>query len=126
MIIRINSLESKIEVFHEHYLHLHGFLKLRAEDEKNNKEYTIIIQILNVQTISDYIMTRQQLRNVEISKYIKDLLEMELQYVIQGRPIICVEKDTKTKKEKAYTINVFFLIEDLMEKGILKPHTMEV
>jgi len=126
MIIRINSLESKIEVFHEHYLHLHGFLKLSAEDKKNNKEYTIIVQILNVQTISDYVMTRQQLRNVEISKYIKDLLEMELQYIIQGRPIICVEKDTKTKKEKSYTINVFFLIEDLMEKGILKPHTMEV
>ena len=126
MIIKINSIESTIEVFHEHYLHLHGFLKLSAEDKKNNKEYTIIVQILNVQTISDYIMTRQQLRNVEISDYIKDLLEMELQYIIQGRPIVCIEKDTKTKKEIASVINVFFLIEDLMEKGILKPHTMEV
>ena len=107
MIIRINSIESTIEVFHEHYLHLHGFLKLSVEDEKNNKEYTIIVQILNVQTISDYIMTRQQLRNVEISSYIKDLLEMELQYVIQGRPIVCVEKDTKNKKEKAIVWNSF-------------------
>lgn len=126
MIIRINSIESTIEVFYEQYLHLHGFLKLSAEDKKNNKEYTIIVQVLNVQTISDYIMTRQQLRNVEISKYIEDLLETELQYIIQGRPIVCVEKDTKSKKEKANVINVFFLIEDLMEKGVLKPHTMKV
>ncbi|MFX0074988.1 MAG: ATP-binding protein [Candidatus Hermodarchaeota archaeon] len=126
MIIRINSIESTIEIFHEKYLHLHGFLKLSATDKDNNIEYVIIVQILNVQTISDYIITRQQLRNVEISDYIKDLLEMELQYVIQGRPIVCIEKDLKNKKEKANVINVFFLIEDLMEKGILKPHTMEV
>ena len=126
MIIRINSIESTIEVFYEQYLHLHGFLKLSAKDEEKNIEYTIIVQVLNVQTISDYIMTRQQLRNVEISDYIRDLLETELQYIFQGRPIVCVEKDMKTKKEKAYTVNVFFLIEDLMEKGILKPHTMEV
>ena len=39
MIIRINSIESTIEVFHEQYLHLHGFLKLSAEDKKNYKEW---------------------------------------------------------------------------------------
>ncbi|MFX0136825.1 MAG: ATP-binding protein [Candidatus Hodarchaeota archaeon] len=126
MIIRINPLESTIEIFYENYVHLHGFLKLEAEDEKENKEYTIIIQILNEQTISDYIFTRQKLRNVEMTKYITAELESELQYVIQGRPIILTERDKKTKKIKHFTTNVFFLIEDIMEKGVLKPHSMKL
>jgi len=126
MIIRINSIESTIEVFYENYVHLHGFLKLEAEDDKNRQEYTIIIQILNVQTIADYVITRQKLRNVEITKYITDLLELELQYVIQGRPIICTERDKKTKIEKIHSTNVFFFIEDIMESGVLKPHSMRV
>ncbi|MFX1315797.1 MAG: ATP-binding protein [Promethearchaeota archaeon] len=124
MIIRINSIESSIEIFYENYVHLHGFLKLEAEDEVN--KYTIIVQILNVQTITDYVITRQKLRNVEITKYITDLLELELQYVIQGRPIICIERDKKSKSEEIHTYNVFFFIEDIMEKGILKPHSMKV
>lgn len=49
-----------------------------------------------------------------------------MQYVIQGRPIICTERDKKAKKEKSHTTNVFFLIEDLMEKGVLKPHVMKI
>ncbi len=126
MIIRINSRESTIEIFYERYIHLHGFLKLRAEDKDNNKEYIIIVQILNEQTIGDYIITRQKLRNVKMTEYIKAELESELQYVIHGRPIVCTEKDKVNNTEKTYTTNVFFQIEDLMEKGILKPHTMEV
>jgi len=126
MIIKINSLESTIEIFYENYVHLHGFLKLKAKDEKNNKEYIIIVQILNEQTITDYILTRQKLRNVKMTDYIKSELEMELQYVIQGRPIIFVEKDKKSKKEIPHTINVFFEIEDLMESKVLTPHSMEV
>ena len=126
MIIKINSLESTIEIFYENYIHLHGFLKLKAKDEKNNKEYVIIVQILNEQTITDYIFTRQKLRNVKMTDYIKSELEMELQYVIQGRPIIFVEKDTKSKKEIPHTINVFFEIEDLMESKVLTPHSMEI
>ena len=55
MIIRINPTESVIEIFHEKYVHLHGFIKLEAEDKEENKEYTIIIQILSELTISDYI-----------------------------------------------------------------------
>ncbi len=126
MIIKINSLESTIEIFYENYIHLHGFLKLKAKDEKNNKEYIIIVQILNEQTITDYILTRQKLRNVKMTDYIKSELEMELQYVIQGRPIIFVEKDIKSKKEISHTINVFFEIEDLMESKVLTPHSMEI
>ncbi|KKN43985.1 hypothetical protein LCGC14_0697680 [marine sediment metagenome] len=126
MIIKINSLESTIEIFYENYIHLHGFLKLKAKDEKNNKEYTIIVQILSEQTIIDYILTRQKLRNVKMTDYIKSELEMELQYVIQGRPIIFVEKDKKSKKEIPHTINVFFEIEDLMESKVLTPHSMEI
>ena len=126
MIIKINSLESTIEIFYENYIHLHGFLKLKAKDEKNNKEYIIIVQILNEQTIMDYILTRQKLRNVKMTDYIKSELEMELQYVIQGRPIIFVEKDKKSKKEIPHTINVFFEIEDLMESKVLTPHSMEI
>ncbi|MHA1436219.1 MAG: ATP-binding protein [Promethearchaeota archaeon] len=124
MIIKINSLESSIEIFYEKYIHLHGFLKLEAKDEQNKIEYTIIVQILNEQTIVDYILTRQKLRNVKMTEYITAELESELQYVIQGRPIICVEKNKKTNSRKTYTTNVFFIIEDLMEKGILKPHSM--
>jgi len=126
MIIRINSLESTIEIFYENYIHLHGFLKLKAKDEKNNKEYVIIVQILNEQTITDYVLTRQKLRNVKMTDYIKSELEMELQYVIQGRPIIFVEKDNNSKKEIPHTINVFFEIEDLMENKVLTPHSMEI
>ncbi len=126
MIIRINPLESTIEIFYEKYIHLHGFLKLEAEDEKEKKEYTIIVQILNEQTIADYIFTRQRLRNVEMTNYIKAELESELQYVIQGRPIIFIEKDKKNKIEKQCTTNVFFEIEDIMEKGVLKPHSMKI
>jgi len=126
MIIKINSLESTIEIFYENYIHLHGFLKLKAKDEKNNKEYFIIVQILNEQTIMDYILTRQKLRNVKMTDYIKSELEMELQYVIQGRPIIFVEKDKKSKKEIPHVINVFFEIEDLMESKVLTPHSMEI
>ena len=126
MIIKINSLESTIEIFYENYIHLHGFLKLKAKDEKNNKEYIIIVQILNEQTIMDYILTRQKLRNVKMTDYIKSELEMELQYVIQGRPIIFVEKDKKSKTEIPHTINVFFEIEDLMESKVLTPHSMEI
>ena len=126
MIIKINPLESTIDVFYENYIHVHGFIKLEANDKDNKKEYTIIIQVLNEQTISDYIMTRQQLRNVKMTEYITAELESELQYVIQGRPIICTERDKLKKTEKFHTANVFFLIEDLMEKGVLKPHTMKV
>ena len=126
MIIKINSLESTIEIFYENYIHLHGFLKLKAKDEKNNKEYIIIVQILNEQTILDYVLTRQKLRNVKMTEYIKSELEMELQYVIQGRPIIFVEKDKKSKKEIPHVINVFFEIEDLMESKVLTPHSMEI
>ncbi len=126
MIIKINTLESTIEIFYEKYIHLHGFLKLEAEDKGNNEEYTIIIQILNEQTISDYILTRQKLKNVRMTDYIKAELESELQYVIQGRPIICTVRNKKSKKEISHTINVFFLIEDLMENGVLKPHLMKV
>jgi len=126
MIIRINSLESTIEIFYKKYVHLHGFIKLEAEDKVNKKEYTIIIQILSEQTISDYIFTRQKLKNVKMTDYITAELESELLYVIQGRPIICTERDKKTKETKPYTTNVFFLIEDLMEKDVLKPHVMKI
>ncbi|MFX1501775.1 MAG: ATP-binding protein [Promethearchaeota archaeon] len=126
MIIRINPLESTIEIFYEKYVHLHGFLKLEAEDKKEKKEYTIIIQILNEQTIADYILTRQKLKNVEMTRYITAELESELQYVIQGRPIILTERDKISKKEEPFNTNVFFLIEDLMEKGVFKPHSMKL
>ncbi len=124
MIIRINSLESTIEIFYEKYIHLHGFVKLEAES--GDKEYHIIIQILNEQTITDYILTRQKLKNVKITEYITAELETELQYVIQGRPIICTETDKKKNKKVDHTINVFFFIEDLMENEILKPHSMKI
>ena len=126
MIIRINSLESTIEIFYEKYVHLHGFIKLEAEDKNENKEYVIVVQILNEQTISDYILTRQKLKNVKITEYITAELETELQYVIQARPIICTEIDKKSKKKTDYVVNVFFFIEDLMEKEILKPHSMKI
>ncbi len=124
MIIRINSLESTIEIFYEKYIHLHGFIKLEAESNENN--YFIIIQILNEQTIADYVLTRQKLKNVKITKYITAELETELQYVIQGRPIICTEINKKTKQKIDHVINVFFIIEDLMEKEVLKPHSMKI
>jgi len=124
MIIKINSLESTIEIFYEKYIHLHGFIKLEAES--NDKKYFIIIQILNEQTISDYVLTRQKLKNVRITEYITAELETVLQYVIQGRPIICTEIDKKTKQKIDHTINVFFIIEDLMEKEVLKPHSMKI
>ncbi|UCC19688.1 MAG: ATP-binding protein [Promethearchaeota archaeon] len=124
MIIRINSLESTIEIFYEKYIHLHGFIKLEAESD--DKKYFIIIQILNEQTISDYVLTRQKLKNVKITEYITAELETELQYVIQGRPIICTEINKKTRQKIDHTINVFFFIEDLMESEILKPHSMKI
>ncbi|MFX0137164.1 MAG: ATP-binding protein [Candidatus Hodarchaeota archaeon] len=126
MIIRINSLESTIEIFYEKYIHLHGFVKLEAEDKEKQKEYTIIVQILNEQTISDYVLTRQKLKNVRITDYITAELETELQYVIQGRPIICTEIDKKNNQRVDHIINVFFIIEDLMENEILKPHSMKI
>jgi hypothetical protein len=124
MIIKINSLESTIEIFYEKYIHLHGFIKLEAESD--DKKYFIIIQILNEQTIADYVLTRQKLKNVKITKYITSELETELQYVIQGRPIICTETNKKTKEKIDHVINVFFIIEDLMEKEVLKPHSMKI
>ncbi len=124
MIIKINSLESTIEIFYEKYIHLHGFIKLEAESADRN--YFIIIQILKEQTISDYVLTRQKLKNVRITEYITAELESELQYVIQGRPIICTEIDKKTKQKTDHIVNVFFIIEDLMEKEILKPHSMKI
>jgi len=126
MIIRINPLESTIEIFYEKYVHLHGFLKLEAEDEKEKKEYTLIVQILNEQTIADYIFTRQKLRNVEMTDYITTELDSELQYVIQARPIILSKRDKNSQKEENFTSNVFFLIEDIMEKGVFKPHSMKL
>ena len=124
MIIRINPLESTIEIFYEKYIHLHGFIKLEAESDE--KKYYIIIQILNEQTISDYVLTRQKLKNVRITEYITAELESELQYVIQGRPIICTEIDKNTNQKIDHVVNVFFFIEDLMEKEILKPHSMTI
>ncbi|MFX1380134.1 MAG: ATP-binding protein [Promethearchaeota archaeon] len=124
MIIKINSLESTIEIFYEKYIHLHGFVKLEAESDV--RKYFIIIQILNEQTISDYVLTRQKLKNVKITDYITAELETELQYVIQGRPIICTEINKKTKQKIDHNINVFFIIEDLMEKEVLKPHSMKI
>ncbi len=124
MIIRINPLESTIEIFYEKYIHLHGFIKLESESDK--KKYFIIIQILNEQTISDYVLTRQKLKNVRITEYITAELESELQYVIQGRPIICTEVEKNNDKKTDHVVNVFFFIEDIMEKGVLKPHSMEI
>ncbi|MFX0023589.1 MAG: ATP-binding protein [Candidatus Hermodarchaeota archaeon] len=124
MIIRINSLESTIEIFYKNYVHLHGFIKLEAKT--NKKLYIIIAQILSEQTISDYILTRQKLKNVEITNYIKAELETELEYVIQGRPIILIEENTTNKRINRFTTNVFFEIEDLMEKQVLKPHSMKI
>ncbi|MFX1275808.1 MAG: ATP-binding protein [Promethearchaeota archaeon] len=124
MIIKINSLESTIEIFYDKYIHLHGFVKLEAESDEN--AYIIIIQILNEQTISDYVLTRQKLKNVQMTEYITAELETELQYVIQGRPIICTKIEKETQKETHDTMNVFFLIEDLMENEILKPHSMKI
>ena len=46
MIIRINSIESTIEVFHEHYLHLHGFLKISAQDKKIIKSIRLSFKFL--------------------------------------------------------------------------------
>jgi len=126
MIIRINPTESVIEIFHENYVHLHGFVKLEAEDKTEMKDYTIIIQILKEFTIQDYILIRQKLKNVKMTEYITKELETELQYVIQGRPIILTERDKKSKKEQNFTTNIFFLIEDIMEKGVLKPHSMKI
>ena len=126
MIIRINSLESTIEIFYEKYVHLHGFLKLEAEDKEGGKEYVIIVQILSEQTIMDYVMTRQKLKHVELTEYITAELESELQYVIQGRPIICSVTDKNTKKTEDHITNVFFIIEDIMESGDLKPHSMRI
>ncbi len=126
MIININPIESTIDIFYENYIHLHGFLKLTAKDEKNGRDYIIIVQILNEQTIADYVLTRQKLKDVRLTEYILGELESELRFVIQGKPILCTEIDSKTKKETHYTTNVFFQIEDLMEKGILKPHTMTI
>ncbi len=124
MIIRINSLESTIEIFYKNYVHLHGFIKLEAKVD--NKEYIIITQILSEQTISDYIITRQKLKNVQITEYIKAELETELEYVIQGRPIILIQRNNTNKKTVRFTTNVFFEIEDLMEKQVLKPHSMKI
>ncbi|MFX0010879.1 MAG: ATP-binding protein [Candidatus Hermodarchaeota archaeon] len=125
MIIKINSLESTIEIFYKNYVHLHGFIKLETESTDN--KYVIITQILNEQTITDYIITRQKLKNVQITDYIKAELESELEYVIQGRPIIFVKKNKKNSKEIDYVVtNVFFEIEDLMEKQIIKPHLMKI
>ncbi len=124
MIIRINSLESTIEIFYKNYVHLHGFIKLEAK--ANNKIYIIIAQILSEQTISDYIITRQKLKNVQITDYIKAELETELEYVIQGRPIILIENNNTNKEMNRFTTNVFFEIEDLMEKQVLKPHSMKI
>ncbi len=122
MIININSIENKIVIFHDKYIHLHGFIKLEAQT--NNAEYVIIVQVLDEKTITDYILTRQKLKNVELTEYIQAELETELQYVVQGRPIVFYEKDKNNGKEKYHIFNVFFHIEDLMEKGILKPHSM--
>jgi len=124
MIIKINSIESTIEIFYEKYIHLHGFVKLEANSDEY--QYIIIIQVLNEQTISDYILTRQKLKNVKMTEYITAELETELQYVIQGRPIICIEINKKTKAQNDIILNVFFFIEDLMEKEILKPHSMKI
>lgn len=126
MIVNINSIESTIDIFYEKYVHLHGFLKLNAKDEKNGKEYVIIVQILTEQTIADYVLTRQKLKDVKLTEYITAELESELRFVIQGKPILCTEIDIKTKSETHFTTNVFFQIEDLMEKGVLKPHSMEI
>jgi DNA helicase HerA-like ATPase len=124
MIIKINSIESTIEIFYKNYVHLHGFIKLEAESDENS--YIIITQILSEQTITDYIITRQKLKNVQITDYIKAELESELEYVIQGRPIILIKKNKKSSKEEEYVTNVFFEIEDLMEKQIIKPHSMKI
>jgi len=124
MIIKINSIESTIEIFYKNYVHLHGFIKIEAESDENI--YIIITQILNEQTIADYIITRQKLKNVQITDYIKAELETELEYVIQGRPIIFIKKNKKSSKEEEYITNVFFEIEDLMEKQIIKPHLMKI
>ena len=124
MIININSLESTIEIFYERYVHFHGFIKLEAESDE--KEYIIIVQVVSIQTIRDYILTRQKLRNVRLTEYIQAELETELEYVMQGRPIICVEIDKNSHGRVIHTLNVFFTIEDLMENDIIKPHSLRI
>ncbi|MBY8988933.1 MAG: DUF87 domain-containing protein [Candidatus Lokiarchaeota archaeon] len=122
MIIRINSLESVIEIFYERYVRLHGFIKLEAES--GEKRYILIVQIVSTQTIQDYVLTRQKLRNVRLTDYIQAELESELEYVSQGRPIICSIIDQQSGEREDHTLNVFFTIEDLMEREIIKPHSL--
>lgn len=124
MIIKINPLESTIDIFYENYVHIHGFLKL--ETEYDDKLYFIIVQVVTIQTIADYVLTRQKLKNVKMTDYIKAELESELQYVVQGRPIICSNIDKKTNQVEHHTFNVFFIVEDLMERNIIKPHLLKI
>ncbi len=124
MIIKINPLESTIDIFYENYVHVHGFIKLEAENDEN--VYVIIVQVIAIQTISDYVMTRQKLKNVKMTDYIKAELESELQYVVQGRPIICTIINKKSNQVEHNTFNVFFIVEDLMEKNIIKPHLLKI
>jgi len=124
MIIRINSLESTVEIFYERYVKLHGFIKLESESEE--KRYIIIVQIVSTQTIQDYVLTRKKLRNVRLTDYIQAELESELEYVSQGRPIICSVIDRRSGEREDHTLNVFFTIEDLMEREIIKPHSLRI
>lgn len=124
MIIRINSLESTIEIFYERYVKLHGFIKL--ESQSDEKRYIIIVQIVSTHTIQDYVMTRQKLRNVRLTEYIQAELESELEYVSQGRPIICSEIDLASGEQENKILNVFFTIEDLMETEVIKPHSLYI
>ena len=102
MIIKINSLESTIEIFYEKYVHLHGFVKLEAESD--SKIYFIIIQIQN-ELVKRYdvpnklITLNRKSTRLEVASWVLQELKNELPEDILHRSYIVEEYPTADRLE---------------------------
>lgn len=123
MIISINPVEHTIDINSNNYYPIHGFIKIRCQE--NDCDYTIIAQVQQTYILEDYIQLRKQTTDVVPNKYMTQLYNTELRYVVTATPILIVNnKEEKSKKIK--NKNIFIELERSMQKGEAKPHLMQI
>ncbi|MHA1756227.1 MAG: helicase HerA domain-containing protein, partial [Promethearchaeota archaeon] len=134
MIINIDPLDRIFEIITNQYYPVHSHLIIDCFKD-TDKLYTILCMNEQIMTVEEYLQLRRQTVNIELNEYLKSLLETGLKYIIYAAPIllfdhiIAKEEKKKTNPIEANYIfkrNVLIKIEQLMQKGIITPHSTKI
>lgn len=120
LIISIDPVAHTIDLNTDTYYPIHGFIKICCQEGGCN--YTFVAQVQRTHILEDYIELRKQTVNVVLTKYLKQLMETGLRYVVIATPILIIDNITGDVQIR----NIFVQIERYIQEGIVKPHSMEV